>query len=91
MQIPIMKKAIIPILTAAISMTLFTACHHDSLEDRAERDARTTQSATAPLPSLTTSAQTALRLHEPTRHSTIFTRFATKPTTQKSSISTKPV
>ena len=35
-----MKKAIIPILTAAISMTLFTACHHDSLEDRAERDAR---------------------------------------------------
>lgn len=40
MQIPIMKKAIIPILTAAISMTLFTACHHDSLENRAERDAR---------------------------------------------------
>ena len=37
------------------------------------------------------SAQTALRLHEPTRRSTIFTRFATKPTTQKSSISTKPV
>ena len=38
-----MKKAIIPILTAAISMTLFTACHHDSLEDRAERDARDTR------------------------------------------------
>lgn len=86
-----MKKAIIPILTAAISVTLFTACHHDSLEDRAERDARDYTERYCPTPFTDNQRTDSITFTRTDKTFHYFTRFATKPTTQKSSISTKPV